>query len=102
MWYVIGYGKTKMKEIGKVYVKQMVDEYSGKWILPRIPPKCEMCSSNEFYNIIRISKSFIFYISIPDSHYKIVCPECGDSIELEFEEYSSIKKLMKENKKLNE
>ncbi|MCT4565005.1 MAG: hypothetical protein N4A68_11935 [Maledivibacter sp.] len=98
MNYLVGHGKSKIKKIGEVYVNQMIDEGSNKWLLPRIPPKCEMCNSNEIYNIIRISKPFIFVIPIYDNIYKIVCPECGEAIELELEEYIPLKKLMKENK----
>ncbi len=95
-----GNGSVITKIIGKVFYEQMYLE-EGKWILPRISPKCEKCDNNDYYNISRSSNMQVFYIPIVkhDLIYSIICSNCGERIELEFDEYLIIEPLMKVNKK---
>lgn len=95
-----GIGSVKTKIIGKVLSEQMYLR-EGKWILPRISPKCEKCGSNDFYYICRSSNLQVFYIPVirHDVKYSIICSNCRETIELEFNEYLVIEPLIKANKK---
>lgn len=95
-----GSGSIKTKIIGKVFNEQMYIE-EGKSILPRISPKCERCNNNDYYYIGRSSELQVFYIPIVkhDVMYSIICPNCRETIELEFDEYLIIEPLIKVNKK---
>ena len=95
-------GPIKTKVIGKIYKEQMYKK--DKWILPRISPKCENCNNNEYYTITCSTVTCIILSSIikGDKVYKIICPNCGETIELEFDEYLTIEPLIKINKKYKE
>jgi hypothetical protein len=95
-----GIGSVKTKIIGKVFNNQMCLE-EDKWTLPRISPICEKCNNNEYYNISRSSSLEVFFIPMVkhDVKYSIVCPNCRETIELDFDEYLIIEPLIKANRK---
>ncbi|QZY56479.1 hypothetical protein [Crassaminicella profunda] len=97
----VGIAPIKTKNVGKIYLEQMYIQGSKKWILSRISPKCENCNSNKHYDVICTSKLFIIVIPY-DKAYKIVCPKCGETIGLDFEEYLLIEPFIKLNKKYEE
>ena len=99
--YFLSKAPTKTKTVGKIYLKQMYIRDRKDWILSRISPKCMNCSSNKYYDVNCISKVFLFIIQY-DKTYKIVCPECGETIELDLEEFLIIESFIKVNKKYDE
>ncbi|MEG0773740.1 hypothetical protein [Clostridium sp.] len=92
-------GSTKL--IGKVFVEQMTYQNEDNWILQRISPICAICNKNKFYNIYkRYEFDPNFKLFIIGSNYVIVCPYCGDAMELEIEEFLILKLFISINKKL--
>lgn len=89
--FLFGKRIIKTKVIGKIFKEQMV--------LKRFSPICENCNSNSYYNI-----SCTYYIKTPvipiyEKKYEIKCPECGETIELDYEEYLKINSIIKLNNK---
>lgn len=103
LYYLVGEGSVKTKLIGKIHVDQMRLENDGRWILPRISPICENCNNNKHYNVYKSYNTYIFGLPFKlDVIYKIVCPECNETIELEIEEFLTIEPFIKINSKLDE
>jgi hypothetical protein len=92
-------GPTKL--IGKVFVMQMTFEDEDRWLLKRISPMCTNCNKNKFYYIYKdYDFDPNFKLFIVGSNYAIVCPVCGERIELDFQEFLSLKLFISVNKKL--
>lgn len=84
--------KFTRKQIGFIKKEQL--EYNGVWLLKRVSPICEGCSSSQGYNIFL--DTYSRFLS-KKSHHLIACAECEDSFELDYEEYLKIKKIVKLN-----
>lgn len=97
-----GYGELKTELLGKVKKEQMFFPNSDDWLLSRISPSCENNCGNEYYNIYTSFRDVVPFIPIGRmlGVFKIICPECGETIELEMDEFSLIKPFIKLNKLL--
>jgi hypothetical protein len=97
--YMSGYGKVETKLLGIVKQKQMYLPYSDKWLNGRISPICENCGDNDYYNIymscIRIAG--IIPLGKMDQTYKIICPKCSETVELEVGEFMLIQPFIELN-----
>lgn len=87
----------KTEFLGKVFTEQMYFEKKEEWLLNRIPPICENCSNNKYFNFSKSYEVILPYnVNII---YSIICPECGGTFELEIEEYSMLEPFITLNKK---
>ncbi|MBA1336287.1 MAG: hypothetical protein HPY66_2722 [Firmicutes bacterium] len=70
-----------------------------EWLLPRINPKCENCNNNEYYNIYTTYIKPFLILSFGEWHpiFQIVCPVCGETIELDIDEYLLLSPFIKLN-----
>jgi hypothetical protein len=102
--YMSGYGKVETKLLGSVKQKQMYLPNSEEWLIRRISPICENCNDNDYYNIytscIRIAG--IIPLGKMDQIYKITCPKCSETVELEVEEFMLIQPFIELNSLLEE
>ncbi|SCY82737.1 hypothetical protein [Alkaliphilus peptidifermentans] len=100
-----GQGKIKRKAeiVGEVKQSQMFKPNSQEWLLQRINPKCENCNSNSHYIIDRSFIRLLGFVSFVkmEEIFRIVCPNCQETIELDIEEYIGIKPFIKINKLLD-
>lgn len=104
MWLIrLGENNGKIersrKLLGKVQEAQMFKPNTKIWLLKRINPKCENCNDNDHYTV---DKSFIkplglFFLGETDVVIRIICPNCGETIELDREEFSLIRPFLKIN-----
>lgn len=87
--------------LGKVLVEQLKYDNEGRRILERISPLCTICNKNNYYNIYKFyeydPEIKLFIVS---SNYAAICPVCGDKIELDFEEFLTLKLFIKINRQL--
>ena len=81
--------KREKKHLGRIEKVNMFRPDSEGWLLPRINPSCENCNSNSYYDIdLTYTKPFIVSpVGKANQIHHIVCPECGENIELDVEEY---------------
>ncbi|MFT9497057.1 hypothetical protein [Anaerosolibacter sp.] len=90
--------KRETELLGKVWKHQMYKLDSEEWLLSRINPDCENCNNNDYYNF---DMSFIKPYGLPlgklHKIFRIVCPNCGETIELDVEEFIHIDPLIKVN-----
>jgi hypothetical protein len=100
--FMKGYGEVETELLGKVKKEQMYLPNSDEWLLRRISPNCENNCGNEHYNINTSYIELVVFIPVGRMQevYKIICPECGETIELEMEEFRLIKPFIKINKLL--
>lgn len=87
----------KTEFLGKVFINQMHFENEEEWLLKRISPICENCSKNKYFNF---NKSY--EVNLPfevNIIYNIACPECGETFELEIEEFQILEPFITLNKK---
>lgn len=96
-------GPKKAKPLGRVQSEQMSFEDGSGLILQRISPVCEKCNSNKYYYVYKSYKPESIVIPIPfkiELIYTIVCPECGEAIELAIEEFEILRPIVNVNNKL--
>ena len=76
---------ARTRYVGQVYVDQLSSIKKEKEVLQRIAPRCENCSSNEYYSIYETSRLFRV-VNIPlvqcDTVYYFSCPECNLGLSL--------------------
>ncbi len=93
---------ARTKYTGQVYVDQLSSIKKEKGVLQRIAPRCENCSSNEYYGIYETSRIFRF-LNIPlvqcDTIYYFSCPECNFGFKLEPEEFKILEQIALINSK---
>lgn len=99
--------KTKMKrqtkKLGRVLKTQMYKPYTKNWLLQRINPQCENCNGNDYYIIISafFKPLGLMPIGKTDEIIRITCPNCGEAIELDHQEYLLIQPFVKLNSMLD-
>lgn len=84
--------KYTRKEIGFILKNQL--EFGGVWLLKRVSPICEACSSTQGYLIWK--DTYTSFLN-KESYYKIACVECKEAFKLDYEEYLKIYKIVKLN-----
>ena len=91
--------KKSNKVIGKIKRDQMYKLNSKEWLLPRINPICENCKSNDYYTIDKLFYKIFKVLPYGNSEqvYRIICPNCRETIELDIEEFLDIKPFIKLN-----
>jgi|GEM_PF-694945 len=99
-FFLTGYGELVTKLLGKVKRDQMYLPNSDEWLLRRISPSCENNCDNQYFHIYTSFRELVVFLPVGRMQevYKIVCPECGETIELEPEEFTRIKPFIKMNK----
>lgn len=97
--YMLGWGKVKTELLGKVKQTQMYKPNTEEWLLQRINPQCENCNSNEYYAINTSYRKLvvIFPLGRMEEVFRIICPNCGETIELEKEEFAVIEPFVNVN-----
>jgi len=92
--------KIDLTNVGYIHSKQM-SLSDQSWVLNRIPPICEICNKNDHFLIRKTRiRSLFSWFNTDQDNFEIYCPNCGDIIELDFEEYLVIKPIVKLNEKL--
>lgn len=81
--------KRQVEPLGTIDKRNMSNPDNSEWILPRINPSCENCGNNSYYSVdVTYTKPFIVSPwGKANQIHRIVCPECGETIELDIEEY---------------
>jgi hypothetical protein len=100
MSYIIpNYGKTETKLLGKVKREQLYMPDSEEWLLRRISPCCENNCNNDYYYVNTSFRKLFVYLPIGkmEEVFRIICPNCRETIELEVEEYLLIEPFIKLN-----
>jgi hypothetical protein len=85
--------KREVRHLGRITSENMYGEKERGWLLPRINPLCENFGKNTYHNVdVTYTKPFIVLPwGMANKVYRIVCPECGETIELDVEEYAVLK-----------
>ena len=101
-FFLKGYGEPETELLGKIKREQMYLANSDEWLLKRISPNCENNCGNEHFNINTSFMQLVVFIPVGRMQevFRIICPLCGETIELEMEEYKLIKPYIKINKLL--
>jgi hypothetical protein len=75
---------------------------SNEWLLRRISPNCESSCGNEYYNINTSFRNLVVIIPLGRTQeiFRLICPICGETIELEVEEFRLIEPFIEVNKLL--
>lgn len=84
--------KTK-KILGIISIEDMKQPDTLQWLLPRINPRCEICNDNQAYQVELQYYSLLPLINFAKT-YHLVCNSCGDTIELDYQEYLRVKSVM--------
>ncbi|SMP68640.1 hypothetical protein [Anoxynatronum buryatiense] len=70
-----------------------------EWLLPRISPRCENCGGGHPFQVSMAYRPLLGgvvpLIKLAKSHH-LMCTHCGETIELEAEEYHKIKGRLQE------
>lgn len=84
----------KIRKLGYITGEQL--KISGNSIVPRVPSYCDDSTIMSEFEVWK--ESYYLNFNIP-AKYKIRCIKCGYDLELDFEEYYIIRKLIKANYK---
>lgn len=84
----------KRKTLGYISGEQLV--INGVSIVPRLPSYCDDSSEMSEFEVWK--EGYYLNINIP-AKYKVRCKKCGFNLELDFEEYYIIRKLIRVNHK---
>lgn len=89
--------EREVKQLGSIAKADMVQTNGVDWLLPRINPACENCGRNDDYNIdVTYTRPFIVSPwGMANRIYRIVCPECRETIELDAVEYAALKPCLR-------
>lgn len=101
-FFLTGYGEAETELLGKVKREQLYWPNSDEWLLRRISPNCENNCGNEHYNINTSYRELVvlFPLGRMQEVFRIICPNCGETIELEIEEFTQIRPFIEVNKLL--
>ncbi|WP_139176391.1 hypothetical protein [Natronincola peptidivorans] len=91
--------KRDTEVIGKIKWHQMFKPNTEEWLLKRINPKCENCNNNDYYIIDTTFYKPLGVLPLGkiDKIIRIICPKCKEVIELDREEFVSIRPFIKIN-----